>query len=64
LAARKNKKLYNEERAAMEIWQLIWIIVLIAGIAGFAYISFKITIRGFAEVRSLLKEMNEGEKAD
>jgi hypothetical protein len=40
----------------MEIWKLIWIVVLIAGIAGFAYVVLKVTIRGFSETRSLLKE--------
>ncbi|MGH7454551.1 MAG: hypothetical protein ACRENG_24570 [bacterium] len=44
----------------MDIWKLLWMIALIGGMAGFAYISFKVTIRGIAEVRSLLKEMAEG----
>ncbi|GEM_PF-2379329 len=43
----------------MDIWQLIWIVVLIIGIASFAYISLKVTTRGFSEVRSLLKEITE-----
>lgn len=43
----------------MGMWKLIWMIALIAGIAGFAYISFKITVKGIAEVRSLLKETME-----
>jgi hypothetical protein len=43
----------------MEIWKLFWIVALIAGIAGFAYISLKVIIRGFSEARSLLKEMME-----
>jgi hypothetical protein len=43
----------------MDIWKLIWITVLIAGIAGFAYMVLKVTIRGFAETRSLLKETLE-----
>jgi hypothetical protein len=43
----------------MDIWKLIWIVVLIGGIASFAYISFIATIKGIAEVRSLLKEMTE-----
>ena len=43
----------------MDIWKLIWIVVLIAGFAGFAYISLKVTIRGFSEARSLLKEMTK-----
>jgi hypothetical protein len=44
----------------MEIWKLIWIVVLIAGMAGFAYIALKVAIRGFAEARSLLKEITQG----
>lgn len=44
----------------MSIWQLIWIVALIVGILSFAYISLKVTIRGFSEVQSLLKEMTEG----
>ena len=44
----------------MDIWKLIWIAALIAGMAGFAYISFRVIIKGIAEVRSLLKEMTEG----
>ncbi len=43
----------------MEIWKLIWIVVLIAGIAGFAYMVLKVTIGGFSEARSLLKETME-----
>jgi hypothetical protein len=43
----------------MDIWKLIWIVVLLAGMAGFAYISLKVAIRGFSETRSLLKEMTE-----
>jgi len=43
----------------MDVWKLIWIVVLIVGIASFIYISLKVTIRGFSEVRSLLKEMTE-----
>jgi hypothetical protein len=43
----------------MDIWKLIWIVVLIVGIAGFAYIVLKVTIRGFSETRSLLKETTE-----
>ncbi|MGH7599884.1 MAG: hypothetical protein ACREOI_26310 [bacterium] len=47
------------ERATMDIWKLIWIVALIGGMAGFAYISFAVIIKGIAEVRSLLKEMTE-----
>jgi len=43
----------------MNMWRLIWIVVLIVGIASFAYISLKVTIRGFSEVRGLLKGMPE-----
>ncbi len=43
----------------MDIWKLIWIVALIVGIAGFAYISLKAAIRGFSEVGSLLKEKME-----
>lgn len=43
----------------MDIWKLIWIVVLIAGITGFAYIVLKVSIRGFSETRNLLKETSE-----
>lgn len=41
----------------MSIWMGIWIVVFIVGVICFSYISFIVIIRGFAEVRSLLKEM-------
>ena len=44
----------------MDIWKLIWMAVLVAGIACFAYVSFMVSIKGFAEVRRLLKEMIDG----
>jgi hypothetical protein len=47
----------------MDIWKLIWIVVLLAGLAGFAYIVLKVTVRGFSEARSLLKETLEIEQA-
>ena len=40
----------------MDIWKMIWMIALLAGMAGFAYISLRVIIRGIAEVLSLLKE--------
>lgn len=43
----------------MDIWKLIWMLALLGGMAGFAYISLKVMIRGIAEVRSLLKETTE-----
>lgn len=44
----------------MAIWQLIWMVALVGGVAGFVYVSFTVIIRGIAEVRSLLREMREG----
>jgi hypothetical protein len=44
----------------MDAWKLIWLVALIVAIAGFAFISFTVIIRGLAEVRSLLKETMEG----
>lgn len=41
----------------MEIWKLIWMFFLLAGVMSFVYISFTVIIKGFAEVRELLKEM-------
>lgn len=43
----------------MDIWKLLWMVVLIAGIIGFAFMVLKVTIRGFAETRNLLKEITE-----
>ena len=43
----------------MDPWKLIWIVVLIAGIAGFAYITLKVAIRGLSETRGLLQETEE-----
>lgn len=48
----------------MDIWKLIWMLVLILGIAGFVYIVLKVSFRGFAETRSLLKEKAETEQPD
>lgn len=44
----------------MDIWKLIWMGVLVAGVACFAYVSFTVIIKGFAEVGTLLREMIEG----
>lgn len=43
----------------MDMWKLIWMAVLILGIAGFAYIVLKVSLRGFSEARGLLKETAE-----
>lgn len=40
----------------MEIWKFIWIVVLTTGLACFVYISIMVIVKGFAEVRALLKE--------
>lgn len=41
----------------MDIWKLVWIAFLLTGVICFVYISFTVIIKGFAEVRELLKEM-------
>ena len=41
----------------MEIWKLIWMVVLIIGFFGFLYISGKVVFRGFAEMRDLLRSI-------
>jgi hypothetical protein len=41
----------------MGIWQLIWIIVLIVGIASFAYISLKVTIRDFQKFEACSRKL-------
>jgi len=42
----------------MEIWKLIWMVVLILGFLGFIVISSKVISRGFAEMRELLKNLD------
>lgn len=41
----------------MNVWMVVWMVVLIIGILSFLCISLTVTIRGLAEVRGLLKEM-------
>ena len=42
----------------MEIWKVIWMIVLVLGFLGFIFISSKVIFRGFAEMRDLLKSLD------
>ena len=42
----------------MEIWKVIWMIVLVLGFWGFIFISSKVIFRGFAEMRDLLKSLD------
>jgi hypothetical protein len=43
----------------MEIWKIIWMVVLVVASAAFIVISAKVTLRGFSEIRELLKNLDE-----
>jgi hypothetical protein len=43
----------------MEIWKIIWIVALVVAFAGFVFISSKVIWRGFAEMKELLKGLDE-----
>lgn len=43
----------------MEIWRIVWMVVLIIGFLGFLVISAKVIYKGFAEMRDLLKGLDE-----
>ncbi len=40
----------------MEFWKLVWMLALAVGFLGFCYISYKVPIEGFSEIRGLLDQ--------
>ena len=41
----------------MQIWKLIWQVVMILGLAGFVFIGLAVIVKGFGEIRELLKNL-------
>ncbi len=43
----------------MIFWEVLWAAVLIGGLAVFAVLAVVVSIRGFADIRSLFKSIEE-----
>ena len=43
----------------MEFWNIVWMIALAVGFAGFCYISYRVTTRGYLEIRSFLDQFTK-----
>lgn len=46
----------------MDLWAIVWLVALGLGTLGFIYIAGNVIIKGFAEARSLLDDLENGPK--
>jgi hypothetical protein len=44
----------------MKLWPLAWLILLALGVGGFAAISVMIAVKGFGELKAILKKLKRG----